>query len=885
MAALSKSAHRAAMLIAGCIGLAAFSSCTDDSYPDNRSSNTIGFEITATSENALQSRAATPTEEPSVLLYACNKDSLFLHTTIEDNPSPAESAETRGVPVNKNNFKEICQAFGVKAFVNNKSYTPYMNARVSTEEGGIWTPDGGTRFWPSSETLDFYAYAPYDNAAENMNCTGKQITFSYTVPKSTGSNKDDAKEQPDLMFAFASKSVKDVTDGRVPLNFHHALAAIKFKAHETSSGTIESISIKNVYGSGDCTYDCQAGTDKFTWTQKGERSDFTQSFNVDVDGSNHAVTDKMPETMFMIIPQNLEGAAIEVVFKSKDDGKTYTLQAPLKKENNWEAGKIYTYTISTESINWTYVFEVTPTLTLPLGTTSGNYTVKSYRYRPKAPNNIEKVAWTAVSNKNEDKVNIKSFTYNGEGVINADNTESFPCIFTTLPMETDYPGDKVLKDAKEKGSEDNPYDLSTEGGTQPQTTANCYIVNAPGTYSLPLVYGNAIKNGKDNKEAYNEFKDYQDRDITSPNISGADNCTLVWSDAFHLFKEVKLKGDKLVFTLDKDYMQQANAIVAVRDKDNKIIWSWHIWVTEHDITKTIGLQDTETKELNKYKLMPYNLGWIDGKSVTYKERDIPFTFTQAGSGNVKTLNIKQEGVTLDYKDGGSTYYQWGRKDPIIALKNRKEAGGNDYRPHETWQDGYGYRYEVKQVTLGEAIQHPNVYYISHDGKYENTRWLISPQYNLWDGDFRTSTKTIYDPSPRGFKIPEERAFGVFIKGGYGYDDPKSLNGEIIDDYTYNVYPEEDKKGDPIVLTATGQRVDREVGLGQAGSLWAMDGVYYWCSEGLQSWVGNNENYKEPYNYVGRSLCLRYDAAHKAHTYRADFPGAQTMARPVRCIKE
>ncbi len=46
------------------------------------------------------------------------------------------------------------------------------------------------------------------------------------------------------------------------------------------------------------------------------------------------------------------------------------------------------------------------------------------------------------------------------------------------------------------------YDLSTKGGTTAMNTANCYIINAPGRYSLPLVYGNAIKNGATNSSAY-----------------------------------------------------------------------------------------------------------------------------------------------------------------------------------------------------------------------------------------------------------------------------------------------------------------------------------------------------------------------------------------------
>ena len=33
-------------------------------------------------------------------------------------------------------------------------------------------------------------------------------------------------------------------------------------------------------------------------------------------------------------------------------------------------------------------------------------------------------------------------------------------------------------------------------------TANCYVVDAPGYYSFPLVYGNSIKDGNDNVQSY-----------------------------------------------------------------------------------------------------------------------------------------------------------------------------------------------------------------------------------------------------------------------------------------------------------------------------------------------------------------------------------------------
>ena len=883
MAALLKTVNKAVILMAGCIALAALSSCADDTYSDGRSRNTIGFEITSGDDSSPKSRAPQQTEGKSRLLYAHSKDSLFLHTTISDNTLPAEeNKKTRGIPVDSGNFKSVCKEFGVKAYVDGTEKL-YMDAKVSSENNGVWTPDGGPRFWPGTQTLDFYACAPYVYK-DSVNCDSKSksISIDYTVPQSAKTGED-ATAQPDLLFATASCNVESVNEkGCVPLTFKHALAAIQFKTHAKSIGTIKSIKIKNAQGSGNCTYDGKT----FVWTHNGERREYTQNFNVDVDANSHDVTTKKPEATFMMIPQNLNDISIEVVFVTKEDGTTHTLQGKLGN-NVWDAGKKYTYTISTESVNWTYVFDITPTLTLPLGKTEGNYTVKSYRYRPSYPDKIEKVKWTAIKTNEADGKFINGFTYKGDGVDGKDNVETNECSFTMLPMKTDYIGDNTLREANAKGSENAPYDLSTDygkGDITTRTTANCYIVSAPGTYSLPLVYGNAIKNGQNNNVAYSGFKDYKDQNISSPYISGAHDCTLVWSDAFYLFKDVKLKDGKLVFTLDRDYMQQANAIVAVRDKDGKIMWSWHIWVTEHDLSKTVGLQDYFTEKDNMYQLMPYNLGWIDGKSIEYESREIPFTFTQDKSGEERTLNVVQQGDTLDYKDGGSTYYQWGRKDPIVALKNRQEK--DIVRPHETWQSNYGYRYEVKKATLGDAIQNPNVYYVSNSGGGENCRWINTPRYDLWNKDvlssngksdenIQTSTKTIYDPSPRWYKVPVPRAFAVFVNGKKGTLDTGGLNGEILNDgYTYNVYTQRDRKGESLKLTATGQRAYYSMTVAVQGGLFNINGVYYWSCHGYINSTGN---------YNGWSLCIFKSDQSFYTTY--GFAGAQAMARPVRCIKE
>lgn len=418
-----------------------------------------------------------------------------------------------------------------------------------------------------------------------------------------------------------------------------------------------------------------------------------------------------------------------------------------------------------------------------------------------------------------------------------------------------------------------------------QTTANCYVVNSAGTYKLPLVYGNAIVNGQINSGAYEKdtkFVDYNGNHITSPNLPTPDDATLVWSDGFYMFKDVKLSADKkyLIFTLDQDYMQQANAVVAVRDAQDNIMWSWHIWVTEHNINETIDFQAYQNKS-TIYSIMPCNLGWVDGKMVFYNPRELKFVFTQDKTDDVKNMTLTQEGAKLDYKDIGSTYYQWGRKDPIVALKNRNETGVEDYRPMETPEEKYQYKVVPGGVSMATAIQNPNIYYVQPNS--ESNYWLSSSSFTvkLWDGDTRdygeldeiASTKTVYDPSPRGFKVPFPRVFAGFVNGGTASTSGGTLNGYIDskEPFKYHVYytMPNGTRGET-VFTATGQRSsDKNFGTG-AGSLWALDRVYYWTCN--------------PASFgISYSLVICNDSEVSLYSYA--FLGRQAMARPVRCMKE
>ena len=892
-------------------------SCVDDEFENGGklSGGVIGFGTSALTagDGTPLSRAVRYGDTPLILLDKSGNDTLYLHTSIERNLSAVaeEKQATRGVPVNSGNFKEVCKSFGVTALTPD-GQTLMDDEEIGDYSDGVWLPEE-TRYWPSEEMdIDFYAYAPYsyggkktigEGGVTDMNISDGSLEFSYKVPFSTDRTAD-ATVQPDIMFCHkaCSKNSVDPETGAVPLHFQHALAGVRFVAGDISKCTVKTITIENVYGEGSCVYEYGESDGAFTWKASRDAVSYSQTFDVAVSNSQtgeQQITDKNPVTTFMLIPQRLpENAGIKVVLQMPD-GTEQTLTGSLKGQN-WEAGNIYTYKISTESINWEYVFEVRAsgtsnpaTITMPLGGTTGKYEVISYRRRVQT-GEIQPLKWSAAENsaKETDMESgavsdisfgdvVTVFTSSGNG---GKDASSYNIVIDRARMHTNYGGDKILQNAALVGSPENPYDLSLDNGySGNRNTANCYIVSAAGTYKLPLVYGNAIKNGGTNTSAYQGygFKDHLNNNITGPYISYTPkDCILVWSDGFYMFKDVKLSADKqfLEFTLDQEYMQQANAIVAVRDNQGRIMWSWHIWVTEHNLNDCIGLQDNTSGATNAYWLMRYNLGWVDGKMVYYNQRDLSYTFTQDVSGRTAVLNIKQEGDALDYKDVGSTYYQWGRKDPIVALRNRNAVGSGDYRPHETVDSKYGYKYVSKQVTLGESIQNPNIFYV----RAGSTQWLTPFNYRLWDTSAPTSNagvtrnssvKSIYDPSPYGFKIPPARAFGVLVNGysasaNYG----GTLNGFIEaapNDFKYHVYSRRNREGEEITLTATGQRVDIS-SLGDLGGLWAMYGVYYWSCNANSAGIAY-------------SMCIRKDS--ETNIYTIGFMGSQTMARPVRCIKE
>ena len=682
--------------VIGAVAAAMLSSCAKVEMTDGGKAldpNQIAFSVRSGLQGPSGTRSGAGEEQPAMLLGGQGEDTLYLHPSVVVNDRGFGMSATRGVPIRDDRG---ILSFTVTAKVSG-SNDPYMNEVEVTRQGDsdVWTTSDGKHFWPDEQTsLDFYAYSnltetdnPDSPGVSGLTCEGGRLGFSYIVPN--GPEGSDAVRQPDILFALASanRSQTQDGDGTVILNFEHALAGVQFRAKNIAGGTIKSITLKNLYAQGHCTYSLsdspvvEGGVTKngtFEWKTTGNKVKFSQNMNVGVsesstlpDGTLQDVTTGDNAGMtFMMIPQKLENVEVEIDLVGAHDGRQYTVSGRLSTATgSWEAGNIYIYDISTDSINWTYVFDVTPSVTLELGQTSATYTVTSYRYRTQNPSEIQAVPWTSenigATETDADPTSagtfdidvndvLSEFTYSGEGAENINGVD-YALKLSTPTMHTTYPGDATLKNAAGKGTEENPYDLSTHdenGGTINETTANCYVVDAPGVYKLPLVYGNALLNGEKNPDAYKgaAFVDYNGDKINQPYINNPHDCCLVWSDGYYMVKDVKLSDDKeyLVFTIDKDYLQQANAVVAVRDSEGKIMWSWHIWVTERKIySENIHKLHDIFGSSRIYYMMQCNLGWVDGKTVYYNDRELNFRFTQSASGNV--LSVGTQGSACGFE--------------------------------------------------------------------------------------------------------------------------------------------------------------------------------------------------------------------------------------------
>ena len=748
-------------------------------------------------------------------------DTLFLHASVADGiaaPYPnvqTDRLQTRATPVETGTFYD---SFGVLASVymgtwSEDSCLPDYMYDVEVTEASSWTT---SYYWPGAgRNIRFFAYAPYGGQGIVLSdkTSAGTPSITYTVPT-------DVADQQDLLVA-ATSGMAGNTAAAAPLSFAHALTAVRFTTgDDMMSGRITKITPKGVYGSGSHTM----GSD--SWNGYGATTDFSQTLAATVDGSADQEITPVAAT-FMMLPQTLpSGASIEVVYTDDLTSTQRTLTASIAG-SQWPMGRTVTYRISTSSIVITPTFTVTAPADFTYAGGSKNYSVTSYAAvsRPGDATRTVPVAWTAefVEDDGSGGYNViarpewlTAFTASGNGGTSA---TSFSATIAAQTGVTSNPHNETLKTA---ASVSGTYDLSTSGGTTAMRTANCYVVNAPGRYSLPLVYGNAIdfvKNPTDGKNtsAYTSqssgtyvlktFVNHLDAAITDPYIYNNANCTpnnatLVWQDEPDLVTNVALASDghSLTFDVESATIKQGNAIVAVRDTDSRIMWSWHIWVTDF----VPGLPPTVTSRYNpaevqrdkvvtnyqgvKYTFMGVNLGWCDAETTTYNARSVKVRFKQAETGATKVITITQASHSV-VNSGNQSYFQFGRKDPMLAGIRNASGSAVD---KDCYSDGYAFdKSGTGKVSIGTSIQNPHVFF--NYGGVVPRDWCTMSYYNLWSADNTVTTandnavvKTIYDPSPVGYHLPSSNAFTGFTYNGSNVSGSSYFGSRFNSPYTSKV---------------------------------------------------------------------------------------------------
>lgn len=686
----------------------------------------------------------------------------------------------------------------------------------------------------------FYGISPQVTTAYNK-LTVSDASYTST-PYVEFEVEQDVKKQKDLMTAcsgvvhYATRFVAPETN----LKFRHALTAVRFKVGSNLSWnkTINKVEIIGAKSKGKYTLPTDENGTDARWSDLSTPATFTlDGVNVSTSAAvNQIILGNTGDNYtFYMIPQSLSGVSVKIYFSDNT-----LINANLS--GTWKPGTTKTYALSQNTSTWNYQLTVTdPAAAAYTSTTTGNYTVQSYREAPDGTQ--QPVKWKVVG-----------YDGNGDGVFSMDDKPSW---LTSLSKEEGDGGtsaesgnatlttdvtdllaarNNALKSATPLGSAGSPYDLSTKGGSVARSTANSYVISAPGHYSIPLVYGNAITRGVTNSHAYissasgkyvlQHFKDHAGVDIDNPWITltngGAntpDAAKIVWADEKGLVTTLSVTGNGenafVKFDVPASAIKNGNAVIAVT-KGGTVVWSWHLWFAPQDVLNTTAVTNFQNKVYNftnetlGFKYTAWSGSTYSApRSVKVK---VEQTVGQAGGKQVGYITITQNNGSV--RQGYSTLYQFGRKDALP---------GTD----AIAQGSYSFDNTTGGRSLGYAIQHPeNMFRYAGAGSYYYD-WCNATYDNLWSADNTVESfndnavvKTIYDPSPAGFKMPASNAFTGFTTNGR---NGGTMNTNGTWDYGWNFNNKITSPDATVYFPASGYRG------GDDGSLYYVGYGGYYCS--------------------------------------------------------
>ena len=231
-------------------------------------------------------------------------------------------------------------------------------------------------------------------------------------------------------------------------------------------------------------------------------------------------------------------------------------------------------------------------------------------------------------------------------------------------------------------------------------SSNCYIVSESGAYKFRSVQGNSETSVEDVSKVEVLWESFG-TDV-APNVGD-------------LIKSVSYKNGEITFQT-ADTFKEGNAVIAAKDASGTILWSWHIWLTDQP--------EEQVYYNNAGTMMDRNLG-----------------ATSATPGDVGALGL---------------LYQWGRKDPFLGSSSISESVVAESTI--SWPSAVSS--DSNNGTIEYAVSHPLTFitrknddwYYTGSSSTDDTRWTTS-----------SSAKSIYDPCPVGWRVPDGDSNGVWAK--------------------------------------------------------------------------------------------------------------------------
>lgn len=878
--------HALSALFVGGMAFAAVSCADDDLAEKTNNGDTeavVRFDVSDSQEDAqtrgaLTRGAITPgltdkdlDGKKLAVQSSENLDVCLIETTVEGvNPVKLEP----GTRANITTLEKLTDfsSTGVRGTAANAIDKEWFNEEKTRNNGILYN----TRSWSWLQPHGrFYAVYPEStNGSNGIKFTKPNGTAAPSIEFTVNT---DVRKQVDLMTA-CSGNVQYATRFQAPitnLQFRHALTAIRFAVGQNLSfnKTIKDITLKNVLIKSKYTLSNNLNGAGAAWDHSGynTRGNVTLSnvnYNTNENPNsivrnrsqyvNSNVTDLTQlrdNYTFYMIPQDLDNkVTAEVLFT---DGSKITV--PLK--GSWKAGTTRTYKLSEKNSSWTYTITATDPNAVAYNATQANYKIESYR---EVNGTKQPVAWKVVGYSVDNGTSwtttkpswLKSLSKEqGDGGATA---EQLTATLGTDIVDLVAERNKTLQNAAPLGTASAPYNLSNAtGAAAVQNTANCYVISAPGHYMIPLVYGNAIKNGGTNRSAYatsslpvtnvgtvlNPLVDHDGKSITDPWIertngkanNGINTAQVTWADEKDL---VTLSGSPIYrdasgnafvkFEVKKGNIKSGNAVISVK-KGNITLWSWHLWFAPKNALDKIAVTN---KQGSTYEFTNEALGW---KPTAWQ--GTPYQSPRTIKVKVKqTIGEKQEAVITitqlpgtTSRTGYTTQYQWGRKDAFPGKSGQPAQGTIN------WNAG-------SNMYMQTIIQNPQNYYTAgynRDGSLNAEAWFAKYYtfYNLWSmnqkdkvsmnqANSQTVVKTIYDPSPIGFSVPANDAFTGFTENGLnggrmnvdGTDNAQTYNNNFGHNFWTN-----SSKTETIFFPATGYREAKDGNIvsyyGNYGDYW------------------------------------------------------------------